>query len=492
MLTLRSTPTTASSRTGRDESTRAFGWSVAAAIIGVHVLLGVGGAISSSVATAHAIVTVAVTAPIMVFSKRPTWVVAAATYGGVCDVYWRMTRSQAPWEVSKYLLALGAVTLLIRYVREWRHGLVPILMILVLVPGIVLSALAEGIGFARENASGYEMGLLSFALAALAFRHLIADRSEAWNLGWIAMGPLIAALGVTTHALLTNPDIEFGSESNFAATGGYGPNQVSSTLGLITLFCVLLAFLPWARRLWPVLAGLGLWSLWATYLTFSRGGIYSLVAAGAAMLLVGITRRGARVKSLLMLGVTAVALVMVFASANDFSGNWLDSRYGDSQTAGRSTIAEMDLEVFAAHPILGVGTGRSEQFRGQGRLATAAAHTEFTRLLAEHGLLGVVALALLAAMLVQSYRWGLSYWNRLAVVALSVWALTTMLHAATRIGAVSVMLALTQLRVTDDLPERSLQSLPDFRQTVWANRIRSADSTPSLPDSALDPGTPSS
>ena len=167
------------------------------------------------------------------------------------------------------------------------------------------------------------------------------------------------------------------------------------------------------------------------------------------MLLVGITRRGARMRSAILFAVAAAGLAIVFSSANDFAGNFLESRYQDRQTSGRSTIAELDLEVFGAHPVLGVGTGRSDQYRGEGRLATAAAHTEFTRVLAEHGIPGLIALALLAAMLVEAYRWGLSYWNRLMVVALSLWALTTMLHAATRIGAVSVMLALTQLRVSD-------------------------------------------
>ncbi len=40
------------------------------------------------------------------------------------------------------------------------------------------------------------------------------------------------------------------------------------------------------------------------------------------------------------------------------------------------------------------------------------------------------------------------------VVALAVWSLTTMLHAATRIGAVGTMLALTQLRV-EESPSRA-------------------------------------
>ena len=169
------------------------------------------------------------------------------------------------------------------------------------------------------------------------------------------------------------------------------------------------------------------------------------------MLLVGISTRGARVRSVATLVVAVAALFIIYSSANDFTGNWLDTRYEEAGTSGRTNIAELDMAVFAAHPLTGVGSARAHEFRNGAVLSEAAAHTEFTRVLAEHGLLGIVALVLLATMLVQGYRRSLSYWNRLMVVALGTWALSTMLHAATRIGAVAVMLALTQIRV--DEPE---------------------------------------
>lgn len=428
-----------------------FGSGVILATIAVHALLGVGGAFTRLIPTIHAVATVGVAVALMFFGKRPDRIVAVAAYGGMCDVYWRMTKSSAPWELSKYLLALCAVVLTLRFLRRAPKGWVPSALLLTLVPGMLLTAFSETLHFTRDRISSYEMGMISMALGAIAFRHLRATQTDAWNLGWIVLGPLIAALGVTTHALVTSPDLGFTANSNAIATGGFGPNQVSSTMGLITLICVLLTFLPGGRRLWWVLAPLGLWATWATFLTFSRGGIYSAVLAGAAMLLVGVTQRGARLRSLLTLVAVAAALVVVFNSANDFSGNWLDARYEKTGTTGRNNIAEGDIAIFGTHPLFGVGSGRAPELRtGEGEhLDSAAAHTEFTRLLAEHGVFGLATIALIAVMLVQSYRWSLSYWNRLMIVALSVWSLTTMLHAATRIGAVSVMLALTQLRVAD-------------------------------------------
>jgi len=421
---------------------------------------------------------------LMFFSRRPELVVAAVTYAGTSDVFWRMTHSRAPWEFPKYLLALGAVVLLVRFMKGLQVSALPLAFVLVLAPAMLVTAMTEGLGFARENIASYEMGLISFGLGAIAFRHVIANLSDAWNLGWIAIGPLIATLAVVTHALLTNPDIDFSGNSNVAASGGYGPNQVSSSLGLIILIIALIAFLPPARRSPALMLGVGMWALWGAFLTFSRGGIYSLVLAGSAMLLLGTATRGARVRSIATLIVASVAMIVVFSSANDFSGNWLDTRYEDANSTGRSTIAELDMEVFWSHPLFGVGTGRSSEFRGQGHLAQAAAHTEFTRVLAEHGALGVIALGLLAGILYQAYRRSVSHWNRLMIAGLSIWSLTTMVHAATRISAVTVMLALTQVRVE---ATSSALDRPANRSPLKASAPNEAKPAP-----ALGPDNPNS
>lgn len=444
---------------GVHDASRALSTPVIVGFVALHLVLGVGGALNRNVATAHFVLTVLVGLGAMFTARRLSVVVAVAAYGGVSDVYWRMTNSSAPWEASKYLFALGAVVLVVRFVRRPTRAQLPLVFLALLVPSMVLTIFAEGLGRARDLISFNEMGLISFGIGALAFRRLIASRTDAWNLGWIVTGPMVAGLGVVMHALITNPRIGFTDESNFAATGGYGPNQVSSLLGLLVLMCILLSFLRPARALWPLLVALGIGALWGSFLTFSRGGVYSLVLAGGGMLLAGVGSRGVRVRSLAALVVSATALVVVFTSANDFSGNWLRTRYEDSNTTGRSDIAGMDLDVLAAHPLLGVGSGRAPEFRardsagsGQVRLDTAAVHTEFTRVLAEHGVLGMFTLALLGAMLVQAYRRSRCQWNRLMVAGLSIWALTTMMHAATRLGAVSVMLALTQLRVEESPP----------------------------------------
>ena len=120
------------------------------------------------------------------------------------------------------------------------------------------------------------------------------------------LGPVVMVLSVATWSTLTAEDLEFTTESNFAVTGGFGPNQVSALLGLGSLLCLLLAFQRRGPVFLVILTTLGVWTTWAVFLTFSRGGVYSLIAAGTALLFVGVGTRGTRLRSL----VTAVVAVV--------------------------------------------------------------------------------------------------------------------------------------------------------------------------------------
>ncbi|HMS90486.1 MAG TPA: O-antigen ligase family protein [Acidimicrobiales bacterium] len=425
---------------------------VCLAYVGAHLALGIGGHLVPVVATAHAGLVALGLGWLAVWGRRIDRLILLTAYGALCDAYWRMTHSRAPWEFSKYLLLFGAVALLARYCRGWQRPAAPIAFVLLLLPGIAMLVVSQGFAASREIISSDEMGLISLGVAALAFRQIVATEAESWNLCWVMLGPVATTLAITTWASLTTSDLGFTSESNFAVTGGFGPNQISVMLGLGILLCLLLAFQRRGTQYLVVLGGLGLWMTWGAFLTFSRGGIYSLVVAGGVLVVVGVGTSGARLRSVTMAVVGIVGLLVAYSSVNDFSGNWLETRYGESSSSatGRTNLAKEDLDVWADHPLLGVGTGQSPQYHSLGGRSGVAAHTEYTRMLAEHGLLGLLAVGLLGSMFVSGIRRSVGQWNRLFVASMGVWALTTMLHAATRLAAVGLVFALTQLRVEPD------------------------------------------
>ncbi len=417
--------------------------------LGGHATLGLLALSSSMLATAHGVVVAGLLVVTAFGSSRLDRLVLVTVYAALCDVFWRMTGASLPWELSKYLLLLGAGALAVRIPGTLRARAVPIAFVAVTVISIAVVTVSWGPGAGRV-AFGSEIGLFAMAVAVLAFRQLVVSEAEAWQAGWMMLGPIVAVLAVITRNAFDAGDLGFTSNSNFEVTGGFGPNQVSSMLGLGVLVCVLLAMQRRGVRFIGPLLALGLWLVWAAFLTFSRGGVYSLVLAGVAMSVVGVGTSGVRARSIVTAVMLTIGIFVAFSSANDFSGSWLDTRYEEGGSTGREALAMQDLRMWAAHPILGVGSGRSPQLHVLGSYESVNAHTEFTRLLAENGLLGLGTMVLLICVVVHAFRNSTSQWNRLLVAAGSVWVLTTMLHSATRIGAVSLVVALTQIRVERD------------------------------------------
>jgi hypothetical protein len=70
-----------------------------------------------------------------------------------------------------------------------------------------------------------------------------------------------------------------------------------------------------------------------------------------------------------------------------------------------------------------------------------------TRMLAEHGYLGVVALAMIAVMAVQAVRWSNGSTNKVIAIGFLVWSGATMFHSATRLAAVGMVFGLASLRL---------------------------------------------
>ena len=186
-------------------------------------------------------------------------------YGALGDIYWRMTSSRAPWELSKYLLIVGSVALLVRFARSWARPGQPVLFLLCLVPSVLLTVFSEGVVGSREVVVDSALGVVALGIAVLAARTLVLTLVDAWNLAWLMIAVLMTPLAITTYHTVRSSGLVFTSESNFEVTGGYGPNQVSSALGLLILLCILLGFQRRGSRYLVVLVPLAAWALWATF-----------------------------------------------------------------------------------------------------------------------------------------------------------------------------------------------------------------------------------
>jgi O-antigen ligase len=103
-----------------------------------------------------------------------------------------------------------------------------------------------------------------------------------------------------------------------------------------------------------------------------------------------------------------------------------------------------EMQMFWDNPILGVGVGRNREIREKETGIESASHNEITRMLAEHGFLGLIDLIILLCTPIVLF-----IINRQNILALSflVFWLLTINHAAMRLAAPAFVYALSLLKV---------------------------------------------
>jgi O-Antigen ligase len=405
------------------------------------------------IGTAHAALTVAGVLVICTLSRRPADFVALAGYVASCDVFWRMSAADTPWELGKYLLGAVSIVGLVRFAPRPKRIGMPMLFVALLVPGAWLAVRDLGFSTAFEAMSFNLAGPVALALVVALTTNLWSTQRALVDALWIALGPvvIVTALAWASTRGLTAQDFS-STTSNILSSGNFGPNQVSTVIGF---GAVLTGFLiAWAQPtfLKVLSGGMLVWFVSEAGLTFSRGGLLN-VAVGLALagpLLVLDRQRRVRFLGVLLAGIGIVVLVVI-PSAQHFTDGQFGERYTTFNTTLRRDIAAADLKLFADNPVLGVGVGEAPAQRDlEEPLAT---HTEYTRLLSEHGVLGLLALGTLVAMAVRSFRRQHGHLYRAWAIALVGWSMASMAHTATRSATFAFAFGLAGLVVVPDRHE---------------------------------------
>ena len=105
--------------------------------------------------------------------------------------------------------------------------------------------------------------------------------------------------------------------------------------------------------------------------------------------------RGAVVVRVILIAVIAVYFAIPLLNTVTNSG--FQDRFTDTHLTGRDKIIEADVMAFKENPIFGVGPGQSKEYHVR-TFSRASTHTEYSRLIAEHGSFGLAALVLLGWM----------------------------------------------------------------------------------------------
>jgi len=277
--------------------------------------------------------------------------------------------------------------------------------------------------------------------------------------------PLIT---MTVYIYLYNPDIKeiiTSTASTSATSGGYGPNQVATMLGLGVFILYGRLLLPYKNKLLHFIMMFFLTAMtYRAIVTFSRGGV--IVAAIMIIIFSIVLYFSTSLKTKFKITYKLIAVIgTVFAIwlyALLQTGGLIGNRYANKDalgreksdvTTGRSKLIETDLEAFHSAPIFGLGVGQVKFFYKEKLNIELPSHNEVARMLSEHGVLGIIALlVLLIAPTINKFQ---GRKNIFFYPFIIFWGLTIS-HSAMRIAAPAFIYALSLLNVTHEKPNHRL------------------------------------
>ena len=409
-------------------------------MVALHVVLALLMRASSLLATLHALAVFALGAWTVLREDDLKKLIPIAGYIIGAEVLWRMTDAGVFWEFGKYALVALFTLALLKKGKIQKAGL-PILFFVVLTPSIILTVDALGFsGRAREFISFNLSGPLAVSACLVFFSQVKVSVAEIKNWVWPMVYPILGILTLAVYSTLTAESIYFGTESVFATSGGFGPNQVSAALGLGALMLILYA-LTEGRGGRGLALLFSLLLLTQSFLTFSRGGVYNFAIGLAAALLHLLRKPNRFIRAVFIaLVVVSIAGLFIIPRLESLTGGMLVQRFTDLDLASRESLVEADIKLFRQNPLLGVGPGMGYFMRPGVRVASA--HTEYSRLLSEHGTMGILSMLILAFLLLRSYVNAPDAVTRAWMVGLAAWPLVEMAHAAMRVAAIAFTLGM--------------------------------------------------
>lgn len=387
----------------------------------------------------------------------------AAAYVVGSEVFLRMTGGNPLYEISKY--GVMVFILIGMYYSGFSKGAVPYwVFLLLLVPSVIISTFTLNFDTDIRKAIAFNIsGPVCLGFAALyTFRRKIA-LAEVNNI-LLSMGlPIITCMVYLTLYTPNVQEVITGTESNFQTSGGYGPNQVATILGL-GMFIFFSRVILDSKTKFQIILNL-IVALNITYrgmLTFSRGGMITgfLMIVLLLVFLYFKSNSVGRVKLNYIIVLLVFAMFATWTYTSFQTGGLINKRYSNqdaagrakqSQFTGREDVAQNEIDTFLKNPIFGVGVGKGAEVREDETGIAVLSHDEITRMLAEHGSLGIVALLILFFTPLVLYLE--NKFNMFLLCFVAFWFLTIN-HAAMRTAAPAFVYSLSLLNVQLGFPRK--------------------------------------
>ena len=392
-------------------------------------------------------------------SNKIREVLLACAYFVGAEVLFRMTKSTVSYEATKYLVIIFMI-MGIFYKGLSGKAYVYFIYLIILVPAVVMASitLTFDANF-RTNVAFVLTGPVCLGIAALFCYDRKVDSKLILDIMLYMSLPIIS---LTTYIFFYAPSVKeiiTHTASNSAVSGGFGPNQVATALGLGMVAMVVRIFL-YSPSLVLKLVNLTIFGVmtFRAFVTFSRGGVIAAIIVSFAFLWTIFWNSSSKQKNQIMgsFVLFALAASLTWMVSSNQSSGLLDKRYANEDALGREKkdvgTGRVDLfidemEGFLSNPFLGVGASRTKDKRIEEGSSHVPTHNEVGRLLGEHGIFGIAALVILIITPLV-YR-ATNKRNFLFYVGFCFW-FATVNHTGMRIAAPAFLYALALLNVTNN------------------------------------------
>ncbi|MAM18510.1 MAG: hypothetical protein CME35_06030 [Gramella sp.] len=382
----------------------------------------------------------------------------AAAYIAGGEVFFRQTSAVIFYETGKYAVII--FLLIGMFFKGASSKTIPYwIYLLILFPGVLVASMTISYdGDFRKLVAFNLSGPVCLGVSALYCYYKKIKKEDFQRVLIMMLMPLVSQMMYLYFYTPSMQDVEISLSGNYAATAGFGPNQISSVLGLgcflicTRLFSIRNRFINLVDILLLIMMG------YRALITFSRGGVLTAMVCVVCFLIFFYYKQDAkRIEgtNLRIFSMAAVFVIVWLLSSVQTSG-LLINRYtnknaaGDLKndiTTGRVELIETELSAFYHHPITGIGVGKGREFRQEELGVEINTHNEISRLLSEHGILGIVALCIL--IFVPIVFW-FKFQNNYYFLAFVAFWFLTINHSAMRIAQPAFVYGLALLYIVDE------------------------------------------
>lgn len=373
------------------------------------------------------------------------------------EVFLRMTKGNPGYEFVKYAVMFFSV--LGMYMSGIsKNATAYWIFLLLMLPGVIIGTqVLEYDTSVRKSIMFNISGPVGLVLTSLYCYRRKISLNELNNIMLFIGLPVIS---LTVYLMLFTPNLRdtiTGTHSNFETSGGFGPNQVATILGLgMFVFFARTMYFSKNKLVFVFNVIITLLIAFRGLVTFSRGGMITAAIMIVFIIVVSFLRinNNAKLKVGRFIVLIGFTLLCTWIYTGIITGGLISKRYAnqdslgrvkESQLSGREVLLRTELELFLENPFWGGGVGKGKEHRLETTGIVAASHNEMTRMLGEHGFFGILGLLLLMMVPIILY---IDNREHIFMFSFLIFWFLTLNHAAMRTAAPGFIYALSVLKIT--------------------------------------------